>query len=181
MVLFQLCTEGIAPLTLMLIRKESFSQYGFVWSRLWVSISLGFLLAFLYDAALSFYDHAVLWVPLCRQPAIRNALAAGFPLNLLEIIITVVIWGFLEGFFGIYFARKINILLGHSGRGWLAPGVVAFALFNGGVHLIVGQGLEGFITSFASGYAIAVVPAVARNAWGGTLVQVLTNAVGKLA
>jgi len=61
---------------------------------------------------------------------------------------------------------------------WLPP--AAFALFNGSVHLIVGQGFEGFVTSFASGYAIAVVPAVTGNAWGGSLVQTLTNAVGRL-
>jgi hypothetical protein len=108
------------------------------------------------------------------------SLAVGFPLNLVGIAITLITWGFLEAFFGIYFARKINVLLGQSGRGWLAPGVLAFALFNGGVHLIVGQGLEGFISSFASGYAIAVVPAITGNGWGGTLVQTLTNAVGKL-
>jgi hypothetical protein len=179
--LARVCAEGLAPVTLMLIRQESFSRYGFTRNRLWPSLSLGLLLAFLYDAAMSFYAHAVLWIPLRRQPAIRIALAAGFPLNLLGILITIAVWGFLEGFFGIYFARKINILLGHSGRGWLAPGVLAFALFNGGAHLIVGQGLEGFMTSFASGYAIAVVPAVTENAWGGTLVQALTNAVGKLA
>jgi hypothetical protein len=28
---------------------------------------------------------------------------------------------------------------------------------NGGIHLIVCQGAEGFVTSFAPGYAIAVV------------------------
>jgi hypothetical protein len=87
-------------------------------------------------------------------------------------------WGFLEGFFGIYFSRKINVIVGHSGRGWLCPGVLAFALFNGIVHVLVGQGLEGFLDSFASGYAIAVIPAVTGNAWGGTFVQTLTNAVG---
>jgi hypothetical protein len=48
------------------------------------------------------------------------------------------------------------------------------------VHLIVGQGLEGFVESFASGYAIAIIPAVTGNAWGGLLVQTLTNAVGRL-
>jgi hypothetical protein len=109
------------------------------------------------------------------------SLAAGFPLNLAGIALTVAVWGFLEGFFGIYFARKVNLLSRHSGHGWLAPGVLAFAFFNGAIHLIVGQGLEGFITSFASGYAIVVVPAVTGNAWGGTLVQTLTNAVGKVS
>lgn len=46
-----------------------------------------------------------------------------------------------------------------------------------GIHLIVGRGMEGFLTRFASGYAIAVVPAVTGNAWGGSLVQTLMNAV----
>jgi hypothetical protein len=50
---------------------------------------------------------------------------------------------------------------------------------NGGIHLIVYQGAEGFVTSFASGYAIAVVPAIS-NAWGSTLIQTLTNAAGRL-
>jgi hypothetical protein len=95
--------------------------------------------------------------------------------------VTLAVWGFLEGFFGTYFARKVNLLLHRSGQGWFAPGVLAFALFNGVAHLIVGQGLEGFLTSFASGYAIAVIPAVTGKAWGGTLVQTLTNAVGSVS
>ena len=33
--------------------------------------------------------------------------------------------------------------------------------------------------SFASGYAIAVVPAITGNAWDSSLVQTLTNAVGR--
>ena len=178
--LFQFCAESVAPLVLLLARRESFPSYGFTWIRLRSSLLLGVVLASLYDAIISIYAHALMWVPLRRQPAVRIALAAGFPLNLLGITITVVVWGFLEGFFGIYFARKINIVFKHSGHGWLAPGALAFALFNGSVHLIVGQGFEGFVTSFASGYAIAVVPAVTGNAWGGSLVQTLTNAVGRL-
>ncbi len=178
--LYQLCAESLVPLGLVLARRESLSCYGFSWHRLRSSLLFGLLLALLYDAGISLYSHALIWVPLRRQPAIRMSLATGFPLNLLGIAITLITWGFLEGFFGIYFARKINVVLMHSGRGWFAPGVLAFALFNGGVHLIVGQGLEGFITSFASGYAIAVVPAVTGNAWGGTIVQTLTNAVGRL-
>ena len=178
--LFQLCAESIAPLILLLARRESFSSYGFTWRHLKASLLLGLVLAAFYNALASIYAHAILWVPLRRQPAVRIALAADFPLNFLGIVIAIIVWGFLEGFFGIYFARKINIIFRHSGHGWLAPGVLGFAFFNGCAHLIVGQGLEGFVTSFASGYAIAVVPAVTGNAWGGSLVQTLTNAVGRL-
>ena len=179
--LYQLCAESIVPVTLLISRRESFSQYGFCKKNLGSSITLGVLLALLYNTGISLYSHVLLWVPLRRQPAIRMSLAAGFPLSLVGIVLTVIVWGFLEGFFGIYFARKVDRIARHSGRGWFAPGVVAFALFNGFVHVLVGQGMEGFITSFASGYAIAVVPAVTNNAWGGTLVQALTNAVGKLS
>lgn len=177
---YQFLAEGLAPLGLMWLRREPFHDYGLVRRNLWKSLALGLALAVLYDLALSWHAGALLWVPLHRQPAVRMSLAAGFPLGLAGLAAAILTWGFLEGFFGVYFARMVNIAVGHNGRGWLAPGAVAFALFNGGIHLIVGQGLEGFLASFASGYAIAVVPAITENAWGSALVQTLTNAVGKL-
>lgn len=177
---FQFFLEGLAPLVLMALRHESFSTYGFTRSRMVRSLVFAVALAIIYDLALSLHAGSWLWIPLRRQPAVRISLAAGMPLGLLGLAVTILVWGFLEGFFGVYFARKVNLVVRHHGRGWLAPGVLAFALFNGGVHLIVGQGLEGFLTSFASGYAIAVVPAITGNAWGSALVQTLTNAVGRL-
>jgi hypothetical protein len=178
--IYQFMIEGAAPLTLMLVRHEPFSDYRLIRRGLWRSFALGLALAVVYDAGLSVASGNLLWVPLGRQPAIRMALAAGLPFAPFGVLLAALNWGFLEGFFGIYFSQNINVIVGHSGRGWLCPGVLAFALFNGGVHLIVGQGLEGFLASFASGYAIAVVPALTGNAWGGTLVQTLTNAVGRL-
>lgn len=172
--------EGLAPLTLIALRRERSSCYGLVRCNLPRSLALGIALAALYDLALSAHAGALLWIPFRRQPAIRMSLEAGLPLGLIGIVLTPLVWGVLEGFFGVYFARKTNLIVGHNGSGWLTPGVIAFALFNGGVHLIVGQGVEGFVTSFASGYAITVVPAITGNAWGGILVQTLTNAAGGL-
>lgn len=177
---FQFLLEGLAPLSLMALRRQSFADYGLIRQHVGRSLALGFVFALLYDLALSWHAGVELWIPLQRQPAVRMSVAAGFPLGIAGLMVTVIVWGFLEGFFGIYFAKKVNMMLGHGGCGWLAPGVLAFAVFNGCVHLIVGQGWEGFLTSFASGYAIAVIPAVTGNAWGGTLVQSLTNAVGRV-
>ena len=162
---FQCLLEGLAPLTLMALRREPFSCYGLTRRKLGRSLALGLALAVLYDLGLSCRSGALLWIPLLRQPAVRMSLALGFPLNLVGLAVTVLTWGFLEGFFGVYFAQKVNLALGHNGHGWFAPGVLTFALFNGGAHLIVGQGLEGFLSSLASGYAIAVVPAITGNAW----------------
>lgn len=177
---FQFLLEGLAPLTLMALRHEPFSGYGLVRRGIGQSLALGLAFALVYDLALSWHAGALLWIPLRRQPAVRMSLAAGLPLGFAGLAVAMLTWGFLEGFFGVYFAKKVNLALGHYGCSWFAPGVLAFALFNGSIHLIVGQGFGGFITSFASGYAIAAVPAITGNAWGSTLVQTLTNAVGRL-
>lgn len=175
---YQFTLEGLAPLTLIAIHRESFRDYGLRRERLAYSLVLAVVLAFLYDAALSLHAGAPLWIPLRRQPAVRMSLEAGFPGALAGIAITAAVWGALEGFFGVYFARKVSDVLIAPYRGWLSAGALGFAVFNGTIHVVVGQGLEGFLTSFASGYAIAVIPSVTGNAWGALLVQTLTNAAG---
>jgi hypothetical protein len=177
---YQFAIEGLAPLAIMAIRRERFSDYGFTRRNSAKSIVLGVFLALLYNAGMSFYFGNILWIPLRRQPAVRMSLAAGFPLSLVGITVTAAVWGFCEGFFGVFFAKKLNRAIGRSGGKWLSPGALGFALFNGLIHVGVGQGLEGFVTSLASGYAIAVIPEVTENAWGSPIVQTLTNSVGKL-
>jgi hypothetical protein len=161
---YQFTFEGVAPLVIMAMRHERFSDYGFIRRNAVKSVVLALLLAMIYNAGMSWHAGAVLWIPL----------------GLSGLAATVAAWGFFEAFFGVFFVRNLNQALGHDGRGWLSPGALGFALFNGLIHLTVGQGFEGFVTSFASGYAIGVVPAVTTNAWGSALVQTLTNAVGKL-
>jgi hypothetical protein len=106
-----------------------------------------------------------IWVPLRRHNAVRISFAAGFPLSFVGLVVVIATWGFFEAFFGVFVAKKLNQVVGHVGNGWLAPGVWGFALFNGFLHVAIGQGVAGFLTSFASGYAIAVIPAVTTNAW----------------
>jgi hypothetical protein len=177
---YQFMFEGLALLLIMRIRHERFSDYGFTWHNAGKSIALALVLAGLYDLAMSWHANALLWIPLRRQPAVRMSSGVGFPLSLVGLAVTVAAWGFFEGFFGVFFARKLDQAFSRNGHGWLSPGAVGFALFNGLIHLTVHQGISGFIASFASGYAIAVIPGVTRNAWGGALFQTLTNAVGKL-
>src|SRR5208337_149724 len=176
---YQFGFEGLAPLTIMAVRRERFSDYGFTRRGTAKSVAMALVLAVAYDLGMSWHAGAWLWIPMRRQPAIRMSLDAGFPACLAGLAATVAAWGFFEGFFGVFFARKLNAALGRSGRGWLSPGALGFAFFNGLIHLTVGQGVEGFVASFASGYAIAVIPAVTGNSWGSALVQTLTDAVGK--
>ena len=114
---FQFVLEGLAPLTLMALRREPFSDYGLIRRNVGWSLALGLAFALFYDLVLSWHAGAALWIPLQRQPAVRMSVAAGFPLGVAGLIVTVFTWGFLEGCFGIYFARKVNMMLGHSGCG----------------------------------------------------------------
>jgi hypothetical protein len=91
---YQFCAEGFALLLLMLIRRESFANYGYTWNRLKLSLPLGVVLAFLYDVVISLHVHAAMWIPLRRQPAIRMSLAENFPLSVIGVILTLAIWGF---------------------------------------------------------------------------------------
>lgn len=175
---YQFTIEGLAPLALIWWRGETAIEFGLRRQQLVRSLTLAIVLAGLYDLGMSFAASTPLWIPLARQPATRMSIAAGFPGEVVGLAATIFVWGAMEGFFGVYFARKFALATATRTTGWIAPGVLAFALFNGLVHLIVGQGLTGFIESFASGYAIAVIPAVTNNSWGGLLVQTLTNAVG---
>lgn len=176
--MYQFMLEGIAPLALIARRRETPRDFALERTNAGRSLVFALLLAALYDAGMTWRAGAAMWVPLRRQPAIRMSLEAGMPLGLIGIVTTAAVWGALEGFFGVYFWRKVSRLVGVDTAGWMDPGVLAFAAFNGGIHLVVGQGFEGFLTSFASGYAIAVIPATTGNAWGSLLFQTLTNAVG---
>jgi len=176
---FQFTAEGLVPLVIIAARRERFSDYGLTLRNAGKSLALGVMLAAANDLALSFRAGAWLWVPLGRHTAMRIALATGFPLSVVGIAATVAAWGFLEAFFGVFFAKRVNQILSHSGNGWLAPGAFGFGLFNGVLHFAIGQGVEGFLASFASGYAIGVIPALTANAWGSAIFQTLTNSVGR--
>lgn len=177
---YQFACEGVAVVAIVALRREHLSRYGFRRRTLGRSLALAMVLACIYDLGLSWYAGALLWIPLRRHTVTRMSLAAGLPTRFVGLAITITVWGFFESFFGVFFARKLNDAVRQRGRGWLTFGTLGFALFNGLIHFAIGQGSEGFLNSFASGYAIAVIPALTGNAWGSVLFQTMTEAVGAL-
>lgn len=174
----QFLVEGAAPLAVMAVRNEQFASYGFTRRKLVIALGMAVGTALLYDFAYSCMTREFLWIPFGRHGVLRMAASSGFFSAALGVPLVLLVWGFIEAFFGIYFAKKVNLALGHDGSGWNAPGVLAFAVFNGAIHWMLGQGVGGFVSSLATGYAVTAIPAMTENAWGGILVQVLTNAIG---
>ena len=177
---YQFACEGLAPVLILIARRERLSRYGFTRRNVGKSVALGLALAAINDLVVSWRAGAVMWVPLRRHSTRRMLLGASRPAGVAGLMVTVGVWGLMESFFGVFFARKLNEVLGRNGRGWLSAGVLGFAFFNGAIHFAIGQCVWGFLMSFASGYAIAVIPAVTENACGSGVVQTLTNAVGRL-
>ncbi len=175
--LFQFTAEGLAVLILMAIRRERLSSYGFTSRSVLKSAAIAVLFAIVYDSALSLQMGQPLWVPLRRHLAVRLSLASKFPLNLIGIAATATVWGFFEALYGVFFANRLDRIVGHEGHGWLTPGALGFGFFNGLIHAALGQGVSGFLGSFASGYALAIIPAIAGNSWGSVVFQTLSNAV----
>ena len=97
------------------------SSYGFTRYKTLPSLSLGMLFAIIYDLALSYHAGTLLWIPLRRQPATRVSLATSLPISAVGLAVTVAVWGLVEAFFGVFFARKLNDALRHDGYGWMAP------------------------------------------------------------
>jgi hypothetical protein len=177
---YQFACEGLAPIIVLIRRGASAAEYGFTRRKIGRSIGLALLLACVYNVALSAHAGALLWLPFARQPSAKLAMRLGLSGRVFGIGLTVAIWGFLEGFFGVFIARTVNVICNRSGRGWFSPGALSFAAFNGLIHVVVGQGWAGFFESFASGYAIGAIPGITGNAWGSAVFQTLTNAVGRM-
>jgi hypothetical protein len=177
---YQFASEGAALGVIALVRRETLSDYGFTRVSLSRSVAMALALTCLNDLALSWHTRALVWLPFGRHAAARMAMRSDIFTAALGIVLTITVWGVVESFFGVFFARKVNAIVRHSGRGWMAPGALAFGLFNGMIHLAIGQGMSGFAASFASGYVIGVIPALTGNAWGSAVFQSLTNAIGRL-
>jgi hypothetical protein len=173
----QLLIGGAVPLFLMRVRRERFESFGFVSKRLVASLLVAGVAAALYDACVSVARTEVAWIPFGRHGVMRLALSLSVPWKPIAVAAVVLAWGILEGFFAIYFAVKAHAAIGASGRAPWA-GALVFGVFHAIVHAVLGQGVGSVASSFASGVLIPGVLVLTGNAWGGTLVQVLTNAVG---
>jgi hypothetical protein len=174
----QALIAGAVPLLLMWLRKESFGLLGFSRRGTLISLATGIIAAVIYDASVSVGIGELAWAPFSRHHVFRLAGALASPWNIIATVSVVIVWGILEGFFAVYYAAKVQSALGPPGNVRWA-GALAFGTFNALTHLIVGQRGGAIASSFLSGVLIPAVPALTGNAWGGVLVQVLTNAVGR--
>lgn len=177
----QFAMAGLGPVIVMLWRRRGFAWYGLRTAGTARSVALGLLWSVLYVVVTAVLRGHLAWLPLRNLTSTQWSLALGWPLGALGLAITIIAWGFFEAYTSIFMAHTINQLGRRPARSaFLALGPWITAVLYGLIHLAMGQGLIGFVTSLLSTYFITVTPLLAGggNAWGGILIQVLTNGLG---
>jgi hypothetical protein len=182
--------SGLAVFIIMRLRKEKLSDYGIHKTNMGASLLAGLILTVLFAVIYSVQAGDVLWIPMRNHLAMRLSLTFMFPFNILGILMTLLIWGPLEGIFFITIAKKFDDIIGkHPGNPYLSPGTIVFAaLWNPILHIVVSMVEQRFteinvldlFLSFAQSYAMITIYKVTKNSSGTMLMQMILNGLSKL-
>lgn len=155
-------------ITVVCVRnRESFSGFGLKKEGLPLTIllsALACLPAFLYHLL---SNEVITWFPLQNVNFTKPLLAAGFPVNVIGMLIVIVTWGFFEGFSYVVMAQRINKVF-PSENIFLNRGAVICGIFCLLIHVLVGQSfhIADAVTDFILIYGMLTAYRYTGNAWG---------------
>lgn len=187
--LIEFTGSGLAIYIIMYIRKEKLADYGIHKKNIGVSLIAGIILTILFAVIGSIQAGDVLWIPMRNHLAMKLSMTFMFPINMLGIIMTLLIWGPLEGIYFITVAKKLEEIIGiHTTNPYLSPGAIVFALWNPFLHIVVslveqrftGISVLDLFLTFAQSYALITIYKVTKNSSGTMFMQMILNGLGKL-
>lgn len=159
-------------ITIVCIRnRQSFASFGLKKERLLLTIALSALVclpAFLY---ILLSNETVPYFPLQSVNYTKPLLAAGFPVNMIGMLIVSIIWGFFEGFSYVVMSDRINKVFPPKNL-ILNWGAVICAIFCLLIHILFGQsyGIVDAAAEFILIYGMLAVYRYTGNAWGCVLI-----------
>jgi len=168
MALMQFGVAGLGISAVMLLRKESFKNYGLKAKGTLKSIILSvplFVPAFLFTVFTGEYHG---YFPFQEVWMTRDVLASGFPISVAGMALIVLAWGFFEGFNYVVISEKINTRYPSKNR-WLNWGAIICAIMCILIHGVIGVTPESIIeavTVFIIIYGMLAVKEFTGNAWG---------------
>lgn len=172
---FQFGIAGLGITIVSIARKERFSAYGLTCKNLFTAVLLSALCCvpdFLYNF---FAGNVHPWLPFSDVQTTVEALASGFPENVLAMLLTAVFWGFFEGFNYVVIQDKISKRYPSDKKLWDWGAficAVVCILIHGAVGVTPGAVAEMLCTLFLI-YGMLIVRKVTGNAWGCVLIFVL--------
>lgn len=168
MACMQFGVAGLGMTIVMLLRKESFRDYGLKRKGALKSIVFSLLMGIPHILFLVFTGAFRGYQPFQAVWMTRDVLAGGFPVNAIGMLIIAVVWGFFEGFNYVVVNDKINTRYPGINR-WLNWGAIVCAAACILIHGAIGVTPESIIeaiTIFILVYGMLMVKAFTGNAWG---------------
>ena len=164
----QFCVAGLGTSVVMILRKESYKQYGLLAKHLLptfiqtAAICLPLLLFLISRGQIHSY------LPFQSILLTREVLASSFPTNIVGFLLIGLIWGFWEGFNYVVIANKINCRY-PSHHTWLDYGAFTCALICLIIHGMIGLSLHAILETlsvFILIYGMLIIQKKTGNAWG---------------
>lgn len=172
---FQFGLAGLGITIVTIMRKDSFFKHGLILEKIVPTILLSAVCCipeFLYYY-LSGDMHA--WFPFSEVNTTAEVVASGFPSNVLGMLITLICWGFFEGFNYVVISDKINERYPSKYRFW-DWGAFSCAIMCILVHGVVGvtpDAIAEMLCTIFLIYGMLLVRKETGNAWGCVLIFIL--------
>ena len=171
-VVFQFGLAGLGITIVTIMRKESFLDHGLTVKKIIPTVLLSALCCvpeFMYYY-LSGSVHG--WFPFMSVKTTAEVMASGFPSNVLGMLITLICWGFFEGFNYVVISDKINERYPSKYRFW-DWGAFSCAIMCILVHGAIGltpDAVAEMLGTLILIYGMLLVRRETGNAWGCVLI-----------
>lgn len=175
LILIQFGLAGLGCVIVMLYRKEKFRDYGLIKPSFLRTVLLSAVVCIPAFILMLVNNEVDSYLPLQGCLLTREFLSCEFPANVLGYALTILVWGFFEGFNYVVIAKKINERY-LSASIWINYG----AIVCGAICILI-HGMVGFdmytlfeaITTFIIIYGMLVIKEKNGNAWGCILIFIL--------
>ncbi len=164
---FEYGLAGLGITIVCILRKESFLSYRLRFKGIVPTIALSVLCFVPYIIFLAVTKQLTGYAPLSVKTT-PDVLAAGFPINVIGMLITGVSWGFFEGFNYVVISDKINKRYPSKNK-WLNWGAIVCTVFCILIHGAIGITSEGFFEMLCVIfiiYGMLMVKEYTKNSWG---------------
>ena len=105
----------------------------------------------------------------------NEIIASGFPVNVIGILITLLMWGFFEGFNYVVISDKINECY-PSKNVWVNWGAISCGVLCILVHGVIGVTVNDILemlSIFIIIYGMLLVKTITKNAWGCVFIFII--------
>ena len=175
LMLIQFGLAGLGCVIIMLYRKEHFQDYGLVKLRFLQTILVSMAVCIPAFIFLLVNNEVNSYLPLQGCLLTREFLSHTFPINVLGYALTILVWGFFEGFNYVVISKKINERY-TGGSKYIDYGAIVCGMLCILVHGMIGFELYTLfeaLTTFIIIYGMLMIKEKTSNAWGCILIFIL--------